>query len=336
VISAVWRFRGPVYDARGCINSEGIISEADNTLSDAFVSKMVRLSRGDITRLKQAGEAIKLMQDRTQRAVLSLQQKRMLYRFLDRRYARYSKVTLSAIWAVAMLVTGWLLSPLYLAATFPLPFQPLSSIPIAQKKTDEAVAKINVSERQALQTLFETWGYEVSLQEAWCDQAMRAGLRCKTGKASLETLRNQKLPWIAPLHTQDKVLPAVVIRISVDTLDVLIGKQTWTLSQSWFATVWKGDYTLLWKSSPDGEKNITHESSERDIFWLESTLNRAMNMSETATGEWRPLLTEKVKLFQQRNMLIADGRVGTSTLIRLWLSAGESAELYSDDAGAHQ
>ncbi|MGQ7191488.1 hypothetical protein ACUODJ_59465, partial [Escherichia sp. HC-CC] len=43
--------------------------------------------------------------------------------------------------------------------------------------------------------------------------------------------------------------------------------------------VWTGDYLLLWKMSPEGESTITRDSSEEEILWLETMLNRALHIS---------------------------------------------------------
>ncbi|MCV5719628.1 peptidoglycan-binding protein, partial [Escherichia coli] len=93
-----------------------------------------------------------------------------------------------------------------------------------------------------------------------------------------------------------------------------------------------GDYLLLWKMSPEGESTITRDSSEEEILWLETMLNRALHISTEPSAEWRPLLVEKIKQFQKSHHLKTDGVVGFSTLVHLWQVAGESAYLYRDEA----
>lgn len=160
----------------------------------------------------------------------------------------------------------------------------------------------------------------------------KSGLVCKSGNASLQTLVDQNLPWIASLKVGDKKLPVVVVRVGDATVDVLVGQQTWTLTHKWFELVWTGDYLLLWKMSPEGESTITHDSSEEEILWLETMLNRALHISTESSAEWRPLLVEKIKQFQKSHHLKTDGVVGFSTLVHLWQVAGESAYLYRDEA----
>ncbi|ENC1048789.1 general secretion pathway protein GspA, partial [Shigella sonnei] len=97
--------------------------------------------------------------------------------------------------------------------------------------------------------------------------------------ASLQTLVDQNLPWSASLKVGDKKLPVVVVRVGEASVDVLVGQQTWTLTHKWFESVWTGDYLLLWKMSPEGESTITRDSSEEEILWLETMLNRALHIS---------------------------------------------------------
>ena len=81
-----------------------------------------------------------------------------------------------------------------------------------------------------------------------------------------------------------------------------------------------------------GESTITRDSSEEEILWLETMLNRALHISTEPSAEWRPLLVEKIKQFQKSHHLKTDGVVGFSTLVHLWQVAGESAYLYRDEA----
>lgn len=64
------------------------------------------------------------------------------------------------------------------------------------------------------------------------------------------------------------------------------------------------------------------DSSEEEILWLETMLNRALHISTESSAEWRPLLVEKIKQFQKSHHLKTDGVVGFSTLVHLWQVAG--------------
>ncbi|STM17777.1 general secretion pathway protein A [Escherichia coli] len=142
---------------------------------------------------------------------------------------------------------------------------------------------------EALSVLYGVWGYEVPADSAWCDQAVRAGLACKSGNASLQTLVDQNLPWIASLKVGDKKLPVVVVRVGEASVDVLVGQQTWTLTHKWFESVWTGDYLLLWKMSPEGRVPLRVIAARKRFSGWKRCLNRALHISTEPSAEWRPL-----------------------------------------------
>ena len=321
-------------DARTLLIEESRLSYAENVFVSSFVRRLLHLSGGHIGRLKTAATATALLLEAEQTQELSREQQQVIYRLLgdkrDRR--RYLRVLLSG--AILAIAAGWMASA-RLSDLFPLVPQFLPPSPTTQNSAAPDITQTKTSEREAFSHLFSTWGFDVPPEDAWCDQAQRARLLCKSGSAALKALVAQGLPWIASLHVGEVSIPVVVVRHNEDSLDVLIGQQTWTLQREWFESVWKGDYLLLWKPSPAGRKNIARDSSEQDIVWLEQTLNRAMNLTSIPTGEWSPLLVEKIRLFQKRVQLNADGVVGPSTLMHLWHSTNESARLFNDEDKKH-
>jgi general secretion pathway protein A len=59
-------------------------------------------------------------------------------------------------------------------------------------------------------------------------------------------------------------------------------------------------------------------------------LSRTLNIPAEKTGEWTPMLVEKVKRFQQRENLKQDGKPGKQTLIRLQQALGEAPQLINE------
>ncbi len=318
-------------EARDYLIRQSNISSSETVFTKPFVQRLLRLSRGDVGQLNYAAAATALLLQAEQTPTLNREQQRVIYRSLgDKRGYRYCLGSLFCA-ALAAVAIGWGL-PSFLSTSLP-PLPPLlqPAPPTEKSSATTDITRVVASDRDALSLLFATWGYDVPPDEAWCDRAQQAELLCRTGKSSLQALAAQGVPWIASLYTGQKTIPAVVVHVSADSLDVLIGQQTWTLKREWFEAAWRGDYLLLWKPSPLGETSITRDSDEEDILWLETTLNRVLNLTSSPTGEWSPVLTEKVMLFQKQNQLAKDGLVGSSTLIRLWQAAGEGARLFNDD-----
>ncbi|QMR75514.1 peptidoglycan-binding domain-containing protein [Enterobacter sp. RHBSTW-00175] len=191
-----------------------------------------------------------------------------------------------------------------------------------------------LSARGSLALLYSVWGYEVDQGEAWCDQAFRAGMACVSGTDTLASLMAQGLPWIAALEIENTHIPVVIIGGGGDSLVALSGEKTWVLNKAWFSSVWKGSYTLMWKPSPDGNGSISKKSSADDIVWLDTMLSRVLNVDAEETGEWSPVLIEKIRQFQRQNKIKADGVMGRISLIRLWQALGESPKITSDGGKA--
>ena len=156
-------------------------------------------------------------------------------------------------------------------------------------------------------------------------------MACLSGNDTLETLQYQGLPWIATLKMETLLLPVVVIGGGDKTFTVLTGSHTWIVDKTWFSTVWTGSSTRMWKPSPEGNASITRKSSPDDIVWLDTMLSRLLSVDAEGTGEWSPLLAEKVRQFQTQHKIKADGVMGQLSLIRLWQALGESPTLAQDE-----
>lgn len=117
------------------------------------------------------------------------------------------------------------------------------------------------------------------------------------------------------------------MRVGEDTLDVLVNQQIWSVRRAWFERVWQGQYTVIRKTTPEGDDRVTAKSGSEQIVWLDNALSRALNVPTTQATNWKPMLTEKVKLFQNQQKIPADGAAGKMTLIRLFQALGESPRL---------
>lgn len=94
---------------------------------------------------------------------------------------------------IIALTCGWLLLPSF-TAPLPVPAWLIPVTPVVKQDMTKDIAHVVMRDSEALSVLYGVWGYEVPADSAWCDQAVRAGLVCKSGNASLQTLVNQNLP----------------------------------------------------------------------------------------------------------------------------------------------
>ncbi|GBU13034.1 general secretion pathway protein GspA [Enterobacterales bacterium] len=224
---------------------------------------------------------------------------------------------------------GWLMFGV-LTLPFPAPTWLTIAHPPAIEEQRRDIADEATSPRNAMQSLFNVWGYDVPANDAWCNQALRADLVCSKGSAKLDELIQQGLPWIAELQTDRGALHAVVIRAENDSLDLLINQDLWTVKRAWFEAHWHQNYTLFWKGGPNGISTINSKSKPEDILWLDSILSKILNLTPSQTAEWKPILVEKVKLFQKQQKLVADGVVGKTTFMHLWKELGNTPTLLTD------
>ncbi|MBU9833462.1 MULTISPECIES: ExeA family protein [Rahnella] len=203
----------------------------------------------------------------------------------------------------------------------------LHEIPAAAKTLND----VGSNERNGMRQLFKVWGYDVPTDDAFCDQAVRAQLTCKKGKATLEALVQEGIPWVSPITTDKQSVYVTVVKVTDETLDILIKDETWTVQRSWFNEVWGGEYIQLFPQTPSGKNTINNTSSEADTAWLDMTLSKILNQPFSKTGRWDKDLIEKIKLFQQREDLVVDGRVGKGTLMQIAKRTGNMPVLLTKE-----
>ncbi|WP_054181094.1 peptidoglycan-binding protein [Trabulsiella odontotermitis] len=227
-------------------------------------------------------------------------------------------------YAVLAGVLGWMM-PSNLSAHLPMPWQEkkVEVVKAPQPKITDRPS----GERSGMQGLISTWGYDVAPEMAWCDRIEAASLRCQSSTGTLSDLTRQALPWMASLQVDSRKMYAVVMRVGDNSLDLLVNQQLWVVNRKWFEHVWKGQYTLIVKTAPGGEQKITAKSTTEQVMWLDGSLSKVLNVPTIQATSWKPMLTEKVKLFQKQQNLPTDGIAGKATLIRLFQALGESPRL---------
>ncbi|WP_253381531.1 ExeA family protein [unidentified bacterial endosymbiont] len=309
----------------------GVDLACGNPFPDTFIRKIMKRSRGDLRLAARAGRFFYKRYEECDEphALISHSQQHDALRLLPSPRRRgllcMALIVTAAIWGSAggyfsQPLSRWLPSPETLLPTSP-----------AVKDAPSLVSH-RMSSNESLALLYSVWGYEVDKSEAWCDQAYRAGMACVSGKENLASLMAQSLPWIATLEIDNASIPVVIIGEGEGAIIALSAGKTWLLDKAWFSNVWKGSYTLMWKPSPDGNASITKKSSIDDVAWLDTMLSRVLNVEAENTGEWSPMLTEKIRQFQTQNNIKADGVMGKVTLIRLWQVLGESPKLTHEGA----
>lgn len=295
----------------------------------SFVRHVCLATKGNLRVMKRIAVTAKQLAVAEQSKKLSSRQEKLVMAAVGLPYKSRPSVFLLVIYAVLALTIGW-----SGADIIKLPFPPPKWLQVTKPAVKEAeppkIIDVKSNVHDAMRQLFATWGYEVSAEEGWCEQADRAELVCESGNETVSNLARNGLPWIARLNVEKHPLYAVVMRVSDNDLDLLINTKTWTVSRRWFDTHSEGHYTMMWPPAPDGKNRVTNKSSVESIIWLDAMLSRVLGVPANESGDWTATLTEKVNLFQRNEKLPQDGVPGKNTLIRLRQALGEAPTLVNE------
>ena len=185
----------------------------------------------------------------------------------------------------------------------------------------------------AMQNLYKVWGYQTELEEATCDNAPRAGLRCQEGDASLAELQALQHPALISLTDETGgIYYATLVNLGPDKANLLIGNQSWQVDRQWLSDFWGGSYTLLWRMPKGGVALIGNNAGATQVQWLDNALSRALQQPDRKVRRFDAELKNKLQQFQREQGLNPDGIAGSNTLLRLNVMAGEPMPKLEDES----
>ncbi len=185
----------------------------------------------------------------------------------------------------------------------------------------------------AMQNLYKVWGYQTELEEATCDNAPRAGLRCQEGDASLAELQALQHPALISLTDETGgIYYATLVSLGPDKANLLIGNQSWQVDRQWLSDFWGGSYTLLWRMPKGGVALIGNNAGATQVQWLDNALSRTLQQPDRKVRRFDAELKSKLQQFQREQGLNPDGIAGSNTLLRLNVMAGEPMPKLEDES----
>ncbi|MCO4203053.1 ExeA family protein [Aeromonas taiwanensis] len=185
----------------------------------------------------------------------------------------------------------------------------------------------------AMQNLYKVWGYQTELEEASCDNAPRAGLRCQEGEATLAQLQALQYPALISLTDETGgIYYATLVSLGADKASLLIGNQSWQVDRQWLSDAWGGSYTLLWRMPKGNVTLIGNNAGATQVQWLDNALNRAMQQPDRKVSRFDTTLRNKLLQFQRDQGLTPDGIAGSNTLLRLNALSGEPMPRLEDES----
>jgi general secretion pathway protein A len=175
---------------------------------------------------------------------------------------------------------------------------------------------------QGMTTLLALWSrdYRSARGITPCDRAAALQLACFTGNATLPQLKAMNHPAILKLETANgSEVHAVLARINGAELELRFDGRSYPASASDLHPFWHGEYLLLWDRPQIGTSLIAPGIQGVPVRWLNTVLSRVEGVAEpTETALlFDAALTGRVKAFQRRINLPADGIVGEQTMIPL-------------------
>ncbi|UIP27573.1 AAA family ATPase [Photobacterium sp. TLY01] len=188
----------------------------------------------------------------------------------------------------------------------------------ALEKRWQAVLALQPTERQAMQTLYQLWGYEVSPSQANCLSSSRIGLSCQQSKGDLAQLSLINRPAILPLSNDDgERFYAVLYALWPGEAELMLGGERLRVSREWLQAHWQQDYTLMWRPPMGESASIRYGQQGSRVAWLDQQLNRLLGEPGMASRDFDQTVLEKLRRFQQAQGLYADGIAGPMTLMVL-------------------
>ena len=167
------------------------------------------------------------------------------------------------------------------------------------------------------------WGLDDDARDraALCADAVRSGLQCNRHRGAWATLSALDLPAILELNLPGgRTAELLVIGMADDRIGVASDAGPMEVMISDLATVWHGDFVLLWHPHEGITGTIWPGSEGPAVNWLRDSLARLAYLTTDPGGTeagYDATLREAVQRFQEQVGLRGDGIAGPETLIAL-------------------
>jgi general secretion pathway protein A len=190
---------------------------------------------------------------------------------------------------------------------------PLSSLlndPAADTSTDSAFAE-----------LFRLWGKPTDFyRTSPCSAALRSNLKCEFLVGSMRLINALNRPAILSLVDDNGQLHnAVVTRVDGAAVQLSMGGALHVVSTTDIANYWYGELLIFWQPQEGVDTLLLPGTRSDEVAWLRRSLDQIDGQADNFADPRRfdSDLEKRVKQFQRRHQLEADGKPGVQTLIAL-------------------
>lgn len=182
-------------------------------------------------------------------------------------------------------------------------------------------AAVSDSTRGTEQRLLALWGIQEPIADVEiCHRAVDRGLACLVGAGSWNKLRGFDLPALLSLRSgKGEAIQALLVGLVGQDATLYVGDEGQRIRLHEVDRYWTGEFLVLWKPPLDGVTAIQPSHSGNSVRWLREIFARVDGI-ESDVRDDSPIdhqLATRIKVFQRRRGLQADGIVGPETLIHL-------------------
>ncbi|OBU28289.1 DUF2075 domain-containing protein [Photobacterium kishitanii] len=173
-------------------------------------------------------------------------------------------------------------------------------------------------QRNAMQSLYQLWGFDTALNQATCATSSRIALTCFSGSTTLARLGLINRPVIVTLKDgQQQPFYAVVYAITDNRIELLLDHQRISVTPAWFEARWDGQFSLLWRPPLGDKTTIRFGQSGARVAWLNQQLNTFLGDNGPQVRYFDQTVLDKLRRFQRSQDIAADGIAGPMTLMIL-------------------
>ncbi len=179
-----------------------------------------------------------------------------------------------------------------------------------------AAPQARTSTDDAWWRLLQLWQARyVSSGEDACTQALRQGLECLAQRGSFAALRGYNRPAILTLRSGSQTHAVVLTRLDDSSAQLLLGQGTLTVPLAALQALWSGDFVLLWKPGSLDTRPLSLGMKGEPVRQLRARLAswQGQPVDKGGSAYYDESLQTRVRQFQQRNGLPADGIAGLQT-----------------------
>ncbi len=163
-------------------------------------------------------------------------------------------------------------------------------------------------QRNAMQSLYQLWGFDTALNQATCATSSRIALTCFSGSTTLARLGLINRPVIVTLKDgQQQPFYAVVYAITDDRIELLLDHQRISVTPAWFEARWDGQFSLLWRPPLGDKTTIRFGQSGARVAWLNQQLNTFLGDNGPQVRYFDQTVLDKLRRFQRSQDIAADG-----------------------------